>query len=88
MNKEEIKELIEDYKILLNDINQYRLLTNGLVNENITEHNIDLFCEENSIKTIDNRYEDYSYDLYGVINSGTLKRALAFMESVLGETHE
>ena len=58
------KELSKELEDIQYQVNQYRLLTIALINQNITKRNIDKFLEEEFITTIDGKFIDYDYDLY------------------------
>ena len=58
------KELLKELEDIQYQVNQYRLLTIALINQNITKRNIDKFLEEEFITTIDGKFIDYDYDLY------------------------
>ena len=58
------KELLKELEDIQYQVNQYRLLTIALINQNITKCNIDKFLEEEFITTIDGKFINYDYDLY------------------------
>ena len=58
------KELLKELEDIQYQVNQYRLLTIALINQNITKRNIDKFLEEEFITTIDGKFINYDYDLY------------------------
>ena len=58
------KELSKELEDIQYQVNQYRLLTIALINQNITKCNIDKFLEEEFITTIDGKFINYDYDLY------------------------
>ena len=58
------KELLKELEDIQYQVNQYRLLTIALINQNITKCNINKFLEEEFITTIDGKFINYDYDLY------------------------
>ena len=58
------KELLRELENIQYQLDQYRMLTQALIRQNITECNIDKFLEEEVITTIDGKFIDYDYDLY------------------------
>ena len=58
------KQLIIELKEIINNLEQYRLLTNKLINNHVSQHDIENFIEKEYIKSTDNHYYDYEYDLY------------------------
>lgn len=58
------KELLRELEDTQYQLDQYRMLTQALIRQNITECNIDKFLEEEVITTIDGKFIDYDYDLY------------------------
>ena len=58
------KELLKELEDTQYQLDQYRMLTQALIRQNITKCNIDRFLEEEVITTIDGKFIDYDYDLY------------------------
>ena len=58
------KELLRELEDTQYQLDQYRMLTQALIRQNITKCNIDRFLEEEDIATIDGKFIDYDYDLY------------------------
>lgn len=58
------KELLRELEDTQYQLDQYRMLTQALIRQNITKCNIDRFLEEEAITTIDGKFIDYDYDLY------------------------
>lgn len=58
------KELLRELEDTQYQLDQYRMLTQALIRQNITKCNIDKFLEEEVITTIDGKFIDYDYDLY------------------------
>lgn len=58
------KELLRELEDTQYQLDQYRMLTQALIRQNITKCNIDRFLEEEVITTIDGKFIDYDYDLY------------------------
>ena len=67
------KELLKELEDIQYQVNQYRLLTIALINQNITKCNIDKFLEEEFITTIDGKFINYDYDLYSWLKPGFFK---------------
>ena len=61
MSKEQLAIELEE---IINNLKQYRLLTNKLVNNHVSQHDINLFSEQEYIKSTDNNYYKYDYELY------------------------
>lgn len=69
MNKEEVEELISDLKEQINFVKQYRILTNKLCNNHISDYDRENFKKEEGIYYTDNKlFDDYEYDLYNFIS--------------------
>lgn len=66
------KEILEELKNTKYQLNQYRLLTNKLINRNVSQYNIDKFIEEEYIQDIYKNIQDYEYDLYNWLSSDLL----------------
>ena len=64
MRKKKKKELLRELEDTQYQLDQYRMLTQALIRQNITKCNIDKFLEEEVITTIDGKFIDYDYDLY------------------------
>ena len=67
------KELLKELEDIQYQVNQYRLLTIALINQNITKCNIDKFLEEEFITTIDGKFINYDYDLYSLLKPDFFK---------------
>lgn len=61
---------------------QYRILTNKLINENISNHNIEKFKEIEYIKDIYKNISDYEYDLYNWLSSDLIKTTVKKIEEL------
>lgn len=61
---------------------QYRILTNKLINENISSHNIEKFKEIEYIKDIYKNISDYEYDLYNWLSSDLIKTTVKKIEEL------
>lgn len=81
MNKEQVEELIFDLKEQINFVKQYRILTNELCNNHISNYDIENFKEKEGIYSTDNKlFDDYEYDLYNFISIKDWEKALQELE--------
>ncbi len=81
MNNGEFEELISDVKREIKCIEQYRVLTNKFVNENVSQYNINKFKEEQYIENFE-KYEDYDYDIYNWIYIKNFKNIVELAENL------
>ena len=58
------KQLAIELEEIINNLKQYRVLTNKLINNHVTQHDIKNFIKKEYIKSTDKHYYDYEYDLY------------------------
>ena len=81
MNNGEFEELISDVKREIKCIEQYRVLTNKFVNENVSQYNINKFKEEQYIENFET-YEDYDYDIYNWVYIKNFKNIVELAENL------
>lgn len=76
------KELVIELEETLFQLKQYRLLTNKLIQQHITQQDIDEFVDEEYIKSTDNHYYDYEFDLFNWLDTGVLEETIKFLKEV------
>ena len=79
------KQLAIELEEIINNIKQYRLLTNKLVNNHVSQHDINLFSEQEYIKSTDNHYYEYTYDLYNWLDITILYEILSKLKEMKDE---
>ena len=72
--------IIEDLEEMINSLKQYEKLTNKLINQHISRYDIEKFIEDEYIKTLDNKYLDYEYDVGNWIDFEELEEILKFLK--------
>lgn len=70
------KQLIIELKEIINNLKEYRILTNELINKHVSLYDIEEFIERNSIESTDECFYDYDYDLYKWVDIAVLEEIL------------
>lgn len=79
------KQLIIELKEIINNLKEYRILTNELINKHVSLYDIENFIEKEYIKSTDNHYYDYEYDLYNWLDIMVLEEILSKLKEVKDE---
>lgn len=79
------KQLAIELEEIINNLKQYRLLTNKLVNDHVSQHDINLFSEREYIKSTDNNYYKYDYELYQWLDITILYEILSKLKEMKDE---
>ena len=83
ISKERLEELINDLKEEIHFMRQYRLLTNQICYEHISQHDIDDFKEQEAIYYLDKQlFDDYDYDLFKFIYIKNWEEAVNVLEKL------
>ena len=90
MNKEELKDFIDDLENEIYMLKQYRTQTNDLCNKHISKYDYDNFKEENGIYNFidDSYFDDYDYDIYNFIYIKNFDKAVELLRKILGDLYE
>lgn len=76
------KQLAIELEEIINNLKQYRVLTNKLINNHVTQHDIKNFIKKEYIKSTDKHYYDYEYDLYNWLDIMILEEIVNKLKEV------
>lgn len=70
------KQLVIELKEIINNLKEYRILTNELINNHVSLYDINEFIDRNYIESTEEHFCDYDYDLYKWVNIAVLEEIL------------
>ena len=77
-----MNDIVEELENVVYCIKQHNELTRQLIQNHITQYDIEKFVESEYIKDTDGVYYDYDYDLFKIIDLGILEAAVKMLKEV------